>query len=261
MDRVKRLSLEVLEKYRTEFGEDFADNKKTLDGVSIIRSKGLKNEIAGYITKTIKSEIREAKAREAQERARLQEEEDAKRIALEAVARGAASKTEGTPLAPDGDADVAAAADTVAAFDDSGNGAQAVPESLGAVSEVVDQKEGGNGAALGAEHVESQLGGSAIAGHAADGGDGGDTGVGASQGDRSPAVATATTGATVAVAATTDAAAAGPTTTVTAATSDTMPSDDTGGSAGNADEHDVAGEGSAGAGADDGTASSQAGSS
>jgi len=248
MDRVKRLSLEVLEKYRTEFGEDFADNKKTLDGVSIIRSKGLKNEIAGYITKTIKSEIREAKAREAQERARLQEEEDAKRIALEAAAREAASKAEGTPLEHDGDAD---------------SGTQVVPESPGAASEVADQTEGGSdggsGAALGADHVESQLGGSEPAGHAADGGDGDGVGVDAPQDDQSLAAATATTGATAAAAATTGAAAAGATaTTVTEATSDTTPSDDTGGSAGNADTHDVAGEDDGG---DEATTSSQAGSS
>ena len=34
---------------------------KKLDQISIIRSKGLKNEIAGFITKFIKQEIREQK--------------------------------------------------------------------------------------------------------------------------------------------------------------------------------------------------------
>lgn len=59
MDRIKRLSGEILEKNKSKFGEDFTDNKKALDQVSIIRSKGLKNEIAGYITKFLKKEKRD----------------------------------------------------------------------------------------------------------------------------------------------------------------------------------------------------------
>lgn len=65
VDRIKRLSYEVLDGHKSKFGEDFADNKKALDQISIVRSKGLKNEIAGYITKFIKKEIREEKAKQA----------------------------------------------------------------------------------------------------------------------------------------------------------------------------------------------------
>lgn len=66
MDRIKRLSYEVLDIHKSKFGEDFADNKKILDQISIIRSKGLKNEVAGYITKFIKKEIREEKSKQLQ---------------------------------------------------------------------------------------------------------------------------------------------------------------------------------------------------
>ena len=66
MDRIKRLSYRVLEEHKSKFGEDFADNKKILDQISIIRSKGLKNEMAGYITKYIKKQIREEKVRQEQ---------------------------------------------------------------------------------------------------------------------------------------------------------------------------------------------------
>ena len=66
MDRIKRLSSEVLDGHKLKFGEDFADNKKVLDQIAIIRSKGLKNEIAGYITKFIKKENREEKAKQSQ---------------------------------------------------------------------------------------------------------------------------------------------------------------------------------------------------
>jgi small subunit ribosomal protein S17e len=65
VDRIKRISYEVLDLYKSKFNEDFADNKKTLDQVSIVRSKGLKNEIAGYITKFIKKEVREEKEKQA----------------------------------------------------------------------------------------------------------------------------------------------------------------------------------------------------
>ena len=66
MDRIKRLSYEVLDGHKIKFGEDFADNKKALDLIAIVRSKGLKNEIAGYITKFIKKENREEKAKQSQ---------------------------------------------------------------------------------------------------------------------------------------------------------------------------------------------------
>lgn len=66
MDRIKRLSYEVLDEHKQKFGEDFADNKKVLDQIATIRSKGLKNEIAGYITKFIKKEIREEKVKQSQ---------------------------------------------------------------------------------------------------------------------------------------------------------------------------------------------------
>ena len=53
MDIIKRLSNEVLNEYSERFGTDFATNKQTLNEITIIRSKGLKNEIAGYITKML----------------------------------------------------------------------------------------------------------------------------------------------------------------------------------------------------------------
>lgn len=52
--------------HKAKFGTDFTQNKKVLDEVAIVRSKGLKNEIAGYITTFIKREIEEQKEKEAQ---------------------------------------------------------------------------------------------------------------------------------------------------------------------------------------------------
>jgi small subunit ribosomal protein S17e len=64
MNRIKRISHEVLDQYKSKFGVDFADNKKTLDEISIVRSKGLKNEIAGFITRFLRREIRDQQAKE-----------------------------------------------------------------------------------------------------------------------------------------------------------------------------------------------------
>jgi small subunit ribosomal protein S17e len=65
VDRIKRLSFEVLDKHKSKFGEDFTENKKSLDEVAIVRSKGLKNEVAGYITRFIKKEKRELEIKQS----------------------------------------------------------------------------------------------------------------------------------------------------------------------------------------------------
>ena len=65
MDRIKRLSFEVLDTHKSKFGEDFADNKIVLNQIAIIRSKSLKNKVTGYITRFIKKEIREEKDKQA----------------------------------------------------------------------------------------------------------------------------------------------------------------------------------------------------
>ena len=61
MNRIKRISFEVLDAHKSKFGEDFVENKKALNQISIVRSKGLKNKVAGYITRFIKKQIREDK--------------------------------------------------------------------------------------------------------------------------------------------------------------------------------------------------------
>ena len=50
-----------MNEYSERFGTDFATNKQSLNEISIVRSKGLKNKIAGYITKILQ---RKAKTEE-----------------------------------------------------------------------------------------------------------------------------------------------------------------------------------------------------
>ena len=56
MNRIKRISSELLEKYPDKFGLDFDANKATLANVSVITSKVLRNELAGYITSHLRKQ-------------------------------------------------------------------------------------------------------------------------------------------------------------------------------------------------------------
>jgi small subunit ribosomal protein S17e len=50
MDRVRRISSELLSKYPDKFYPDFERNKKTVNELAKIRSKVLRNTVAGYLT-------------------------------------------------------------------------------------------------------------------------------------------------------------------------------------------------------------------
>lgn len=54
MDRVRRISLQILSEYESLFTDDFEKNKSILTKIAIVRSKQLRNKLAGYITTLIK---------------------------------------------------------------------------------------------------------------------------------------------------------------------------------------------------------------
>ncbi|MGC2669894.1 MAG: hypothetical protein WA220_11990 [Candidatus Nitrosopolaris sp.] len=56
MDRIKRISAEILERYPENFGIDFDQNKATLKKIAVVRSKLLRNRIAGFITAYLRRE-------------------------------------------------------------------------------------------------------------------------------------------------------------------------------------------------------------
>ena len=64
--------MELMDAYKGKFDDDFTHNKKVLNEVAIVRSKGLKNEIAGYISTYIKRELEEKEEKESE--SMLQEE-------------------------------------------------------------------------------------------------------------------------------------------------------------------------------------------
>lgn len=59
MNRVKRLSTELLTRYPDKFNVDFQQNKKTIDEIAKVRSKELRNQIAGYIASYINKQTKE----------------------------------------------------------------------------------------------------------------------------------------------------------------------------------------------------------
>jgi len=48
---VKRVTREIFEKFRGNVTEDYAKNKEFLNGIAEIKSKKIRNIIAGYLTR------------------------------------------------------------------------------------------------------------------------------------------------------------------------------------------------------------------
>jgi small subunit ribosomal protein S17e len=79
MDRIKRISTELLERYPDKFGIDFDENKKLIKEIAIVRSKILRNKIAGYMTSRLRRQAtdNEAAAKSNEEKEKeLEMEED-----------------------------------------------------------------------------------------------------------------------------------------------------------------------------------------
>ena len=70
--------MEVLKDNRDIFGDNFDQNKQALNKISTITSKMLKNELAGYITKFIKNELRNE-----DEKSKLVEKEENSSVDIE----------------------------------------------------------------------------------------------------------------------------------------------------------------------------------
>jgi small subunit ribosomal protein S17e len=62
MNRIKRISTELLQNHPEKFGLEFDANKKALNDLAIVRSKVLRNELAGYITSHLRKQAAQEKA-------------------------------------------------------------------------------------------------------------------------------------------------------------------------------------------------------
>ena len=75
MDRIKRISNELLEKYPDRFSTDFDENKEAIKQIAVVRSKLLRNKIAGYITSYLHRQAAEKEMAVASEAEELTESE------------------------------------------------------------------------------------------------------------------------------------------------------------------------------------------
>lgn len=66
MNRIRRISDEILVKHPDLFTDDFEKNKQLLSSVAVIKYKGLRNEIAGYITAIIRDLASDGEEKEGQ---------------------------------------------------------------------------------------------------------------------------------------------------------------------------------------------------
>lgn len=57
---VKRMSKELIETHEGKFTTDFDENKKLVEEYSTVSTKHLRNKIAGYITRLVRNESRQA---------------------------------------------------------------------------------------------------------------------------------------------------------------------------------------------------------
>ena len=77
MNRIKRISTELLQKHPDRFGLEFDANKKALNDLAIVRSKVLRNELAGYITSHLRKQAAQEKASMAAASGEEETEEEA----------------------------------------------------------------------------------------------------------------------------------------------------------------------------------------
>jgi small subunit ribosomal protein S17e len=59
LNRVKKLSTELLNRYPDKFNVDFQQNKKIIDEIAKVKSKEMRNQIAGYIASYINKQTKE----------------------------------------------------------------------------------------------------------------------------------------------------------------------------------------------------------
>lgn len=55
---IKRMSKELIETHPGKFTTDFDENKKLVEEFSTVRTKHLRNKIAGYISRLVRNEGR-----------------------------------------------------------------------------------------------------------------------------------------------------------------------------------------------------------
>jgi small subunit ribosomal protein S17e len=69
LEKTRRLAEVILQRHPEAFSVDYEKNKKSLDELAVIPSKQLRNQIAGYIAKSLKGEAAEEQEPEEESKA------------------------------------------------------------------------------------------------------------------------------------------------------------------------------------------------
>ncbi|MGD2201646.1 MAG: 30S ribosomal protein S17e [Candidatus Bathyarchaeota archaeon] len=56
-EMIKRISLELIDRYERSFTDDFEQNKQFLNEIGLDVSKKLRNRVAGYVTRLMRSNV------------------------------------------------------------------------------------------------------------------------------------------------------------------------------------------------------------
>jgi small subunit ribosomal protein S17e len=54
--QIKRITLQLMKDHAKDFKKDFNENKKLVEQFVLIKSKKLRNVVAGYVTRLVKTE-------------------------------------------------------------------------------------------------------------------------------------------------------------------------------------------------------------
>jgi len=56
---IKKIAIELMQKFPSEFGEDFEKNKVLIQRLTTISSKNIRNRVAGYIARIMEDRKKE----------------------------------------------------------------------------------------------------------------------------------------------------------------------------------------------------------
>lgn len=92
MNKVRRLAEELVSRYPSLFGGDFGKNKEALSQVSIVRTRSLRNQLAGAITKIMHERTPAEEQGEPGEPATIEERTQSERSNVETAVEEASSQ-------------------------------------------------------------------------------------------------------------------------------------------------------------------------
>ncbi len=76
MNKIKRIAMQLIERYNGLFTTDFEANKQLLNRVAVFHSKELRNEVAGYITRYMMRQQGAVVEQHGEEQVQIQERDD-----------------------------------------------------------------------------------------------------------------------------------------------------------------------------------------